>query len=165
MNKKYLNISIGVLGLILVIAGTFLPPQLTQKLLFIFGVFLLIISSALEKHQFFAILETVVLVGSLVAFTSMSMATKVVIPIAFSILAIIYFATRGMLRDYVSIIGCIGLLFLATGFAISTPIVYFLGGLALTIYSYISYCRGASIALLFTILNAVFTVASAIAIF
>ena len=163
--KKYLNTSLGILGLTLTIIGTFLDPNLIQKTFFISGASLLLVSSILEKASFFIILEIIVLAGTLVAFFPISTIAKAGVPVTLSIVSIIYLAKQGILHDRVNIVGCLGLLFLATGFAISNPIIYFLGGLTLSIYSYLSYrVSQLTIALLFAILNAVFTVTSVISI-
>lgn len=165
MKSKSLPIFIGVFGLGLIIFGTFLPPILAQKILFSSGCLLLLCSSIMEKHTFFAVLQVVALIGSLVAFTSFSPGLKAALPIAVSILALIFFITKGMLKQRENIFGCLGLLFLAAGYAVSNPIVYMLGGIFLSTYSYFSYRRGARIAMLFLVLNIVFTFTSMLAVY
>jgi hypothetical protein len=163
--KKQLPIIIGIIGFILTIAGTFLLPGNSQKVLFLLGSIFLFYSSFLEKHMFFAILEVIVLAGTLIAFAPVSMVLKAGLPIVMSILAIILLISRGMLKDPENILGFIGLLLLAIGYAISNPIVYLISGVLLAIYSYFSYRRGARIALLFMILNSVFAITSAFGIY
>lgn len=164
-NINWRNISLGVIGLLLIIYGNFLPPHNTQKGLFLVGCIFLLTSSVLEKNKFFSILQIVVLSGTLIAFAPVSLVFKAGVPISLSILAIIYFMLQGMLSDSLTIVGCLGLLFLAAGYAISNPIVYLLGGLFLTIYSYYSYKQGVNIALIFAILNAVFTVTAGVGVY
>ncbi|MCK4608892.1 MAG: hypothetical protein KAT71_05390 [Gammaproteobacteria bacterium] len=162
---NWFNIGLGVIGLLLIIVGTFLTPTTTQKLLFTAGSVFLLTSSVLEKHEFFAILQVVALCGTLVAFIPVGVMVKAAIPIILTIVAIIYFIRKGLLSDVVMILGCLGLLCLAAGYATSNPIVYFLGGIFLTIYSYLSYRRGHNIALLFTVLNAVFSITAGMAVY
>ncbi len=159
------NLSLGVIGLTLIIIGNFLPPLLVQKELYMLGSVFLLTSSILEKHTFFVILQVVVLAGTIIAFAPIGAVFKAAVPIGLSIIAIIYFITQGMLKDLHSIVGIIGLVFLAAGYAISNPIIYLLGGFFLAIYSFISYRHGHKIGLIFFILNVVFTCTAGVAVY
>lgn len=161
--SKKLNLSVGIAGMILVIMGTLLLPGSHQKLFFLVGASLMLLSAALERHVFFVILQSVIVLGSVVALLPVSGLIKHIVPIIISLAAIGYFYRTNQLGDGLTIAGCAGLIAVGLGFAISEPFVYFIGGVLLAIYSYGSFKRGAKIAIVWAILNAVFALTSLVA--
>jgi hypothetical protein len=157
-----LNIGLGVIGMLVIIAGTLLPLP-TQKICYLIGGLFLLVSSILEKQLFFSLLQTVISFGALIAFAPISVFLKAASPICLSIIIIFYFIHRGLLHDRLHQIGCLGLIFIAVGYAISHPLVYFLGGLCLIIFSFGAFRRGIQLGLLWGILNAVFSFTSGVA--
>jgi len=164
LGSHRVNVAIGIVGMLLVIAGTLLPADLTQKLYYLLGAGLMLISATLERQRFFIILEIIIVAGTAVALTSLSGITKEAVPLLLSILALSYFAVRGELKDPLTLFGTIGLIVLAIGFAITNPIIYLVGGLLLAIYSYGSFRRGVKIAMIWAVLNAIFVVTSIVAV-
>lgn len=166
--KEGYKTSIGVVGLLLTISGTLISvPEfaLTQKFFYLAGAILLTTSSLLAKHRFFILQQSVVLVGTMVAFVPVCQAIKAGVLIVLSIAAMIYFAVTGEFKERVTILGCLGLVFLALGYAVSHPIIYLLGGTFLTIYSFIVYKRGVTIGLLFGVLNFIFMITATIGVY
>jgi hypothetical protein len=162
--KKH-KISFGIIGFIFVIMGTLLAPSsLEQKVCYLLGSIFLLTMSSLDLQLYFILLQIVILAGAIVAFFPIPVFYKAAVPIALSIFSVLLFLFKGYLKDPNQIFGCLGLLLLAAGYAVSNPIIYFLGGLVVMIYSYISYRRGIKTALLFALLNLVFSVTSAYAI-
>jgi len=160
--------SIGVTGLLCAITGTLIPvPEfaLLQKFCYLIGSILLVTSSLLEKHRFFILQQSMVLIGAMIAFAPVSPLIKAVILLTLSVAVMIYFAFMGEFKERVTIVGCLGLLSLALGYAVSNPIVYLLGGIFLTIYSFIVYKKGATIGLLFGVLNFIFTITASIGVY
>lgn len=163
-NQK-VNVGIAVIGMLIASTGNLLTVPTPQKWCYLVGALLLLLSSSLERQRFFIILQIIVVIGSAIAFSAFAPTIKAAFPIVFSILALIYMATSGMLRDKLTIFGCFGIVFLAAGYAITNPFVYLFGALVLMIYSFISYSRGVTIALLWGILNAIFSVTAAIGVY
>lgn len=165
LGNHYFNLAIGVVGMIFASCGNLLSGTMAQKWCYLIGGILLLISSALERQPFFSILQTIILSGVVVSFAPIAPHFKVAVPIFLSIVSIIYFTKQGLLRDPLTVVGCIGILFLAAGYAITHPIIYFLGATGLMIYSFGSYRRGVAIGLLWGILNLFFMVTASIAIY
>lgn len=165
INKSSISLSIGLIGMLIVICGTLISTGLTQKILYLVGAVFMLSSAAMERQTFLVILQVVIVSGTVVAFTHWPYLAKSIIPIAFSIAALFYFYFTGALRDRVTQIGCGGLMAIALGFANSDPIIYFIGGTLLAIYGFGSYKRGIKIALLWAILNAIFALTSLVAIY
>ena len=167
MKKEYhgnhaINILVGVIGLLSFIVGTLIPGSPLQKYFFLAGAILLTISSYLEKNVFFTVLEAIVTIGAILTFLSLSNITIAVITFIIVIITVLYFAAKGLFKERYLIIGTIGLFFLAIGVGTLNPIAYTIGGFFLTIYAYFSFKKGYQIALLFIILNAIFSITSAI---
>lgn len=159
-----LNIAIGCLGLLVAAYGNLLVQgHPFQKWCYLIGGLLLFLSSILERQTFFTILQFVLSAGAAISFATLSPPLKAAVPITLTVIAIIYFTARGELKDKVLILGCVGLALLALGYAVSNPLINLSGAVALTIFSYLSFRRGIDIALIWTILNVVFTITSAIA--
>src|SRR5687767_14918757 len=94
------NVFIGVVGLLLAIMGNLVPPHsLAQKWLYFISAVLLLLSAILERQLFFIVLEIVIVAGTAIAFTPLTLAWKAGLPILLSIAAIVYFIKQGLLRD------------------------------------------------------------------
>jgi len=165
IGNHYVNLAIGILGMLIIIAGNLVADLFIQKLCYLCGGMLLFISSLLERHTFFTILQVIIIAGTSIAFAPIDPLYKALLPITLSILAIIYFIKQGYLADRLTWFGCIGILFLAAGYAITHPVIFFLGAIGLTIYSFGVYRRGVAIGLLWGILNAIFALTALVAIY
>lgn len=163
--NNYFNILIGILGMLFVSYGNLMASITTQKNCYLLGGILLLISSVLEKQSFFIILQSIILAGIITAFLPLAATIKIAIPIICSVIAIVYFIRKGFLNDLNNLIGCIGICFLAVGYAVIHPVIYFLGATALTIFSYNSFRKGIKLGLVWTFLNCVFMFTAAIGIY
>lgn len=164
--NHYVNLFIGVIGMVILsYANLLAQASPTQKAYYLIGAILLFISSLLERQLFFTILQVVLISGTAVAFATLPVFVKAAIPLVLSIIAIIYFFMTGLLRDHLTFFGCVGMLFLAAGYAVSYPIFYFLGALIVMIFSFVSYSRGVTLGLLWGILNAIFTITAGMAVY
>lgn len=163
--SRVFNLSIGAVGMLLATYANLLTPNLTQKWCYFIAALALLVSSVLERHKFFAILQIIVVAATAIAFTSFSLWTKAALPVSLSILSIVYFIYTGECKDRLTAFGCLGILLLAIGYATINPIAFLFGALVLMIYSYTSFQRGVTIALLWAILNAMFSITASIAIY
>ncbi len=165
IGNHYVNLAIGVVGMLIASYGNLVHQLNTQKWCYLIGALFLLLSSLLEKQKFFIALQIIIAAGAAVAFTAYPPLYKAAVPIVLSILAIIYFIASKQLKDPLTAFGCLGIVLLAAGYAITNPIIFFLGSFVLMIYSYGSFRRGVSIALLWAILNALFAVTAAMAVY
>ena len=167
MGKAYhgnhlVNILIGIIGLLFFIVGTLMPGNPCQRYLFLAGAIFLTLSSYLEKNVFFTVLAAILVIDAILTFLNLPILAITIITFIIVIVTVIFFAVKGSFKERYLIIGTIGLFFLAMGVGTLNPIAYTIGGFFLVIYSYYSFKKGYQIALLFIILNAVFTITSAI---
>jgi len=156
LGNHYFNILIGVIGMLVACYGNLLNFSDTQKWCYLVGAILLLISSLLERQVFFIALQIIIASGAAIAFAPISLFLKAAVPIILSVTAISYFIISGQFKDRLIALGCLGIAMLATGYAISNPIAYLLGALILMVYSFLSFRRGVTVAIIWTILNAVF---------
>jgi len=164
MNTIYLTRCIGAFGMVFPITAQFLPQSDMQASLYIIGSLLMLIAAAWEKSLFFSMLQIIVLAGASMYFTPYSMAIHALVPIALAIATCVYFYLAGRIKDRVTYVGLAGIAALALGYAIAHPWIYLIGGVLLTIYSWVSYQRGVAIAILWAILNFVFSIAAVLRI-
>lgn len=164
ISKSTIHLMIGLVGMLIVIAGTLITPGVTQKVLYLVGALFMLTSAALEHQVFFVILQIIIVVGAAVALTHWSFWIKAIVPLVCSFAALIYFYYTKALHDHLTQVGCGGLIAIALGFANSSPIIYLIGGILLAIYGFWSFRRGVKIALLWAILNSIFAFTSLVAI-
>ncbi len=165
IGNHYVNLAIGILGMLVASYGNLVHQLDTQKWCYLIGAILLFFSSFLEKQKFFIALQIIIGAGAAIAFSSYPPLYKAAVPISLSIVAIIYFIITKQLKDPLTAFGCIGIALLAAGYAITNPIIFFLGAFVLMIYSYGSFRRGIGIALLWAILNALFCITAGSAVY
>lgn len=162
---NYFNITVGIVGMLIACYGNLLNFSDTQKWCYLVGAILLLISSSLERQIFFIALQIIIAAGAAIAFAPIGLFFKAALPIILSVSAIGYFVVTGQFKDRLTALGCLGIAMLATGYAISNPIAYFLGALILMIYAFLSFRRGVTVAIIWTILNAVFAVTALHAVY
>lgn len=156
---------IGILGMSCLIAGNFFPPTALRASLFITGCILLLLPPIIEYNIFFICLQIVALSGASLYFVPIPLLLKAIIPIIVVLLFCIYFHRLGRLNDKLTLFGIVGVSILALGYGITRAEIYFFGGLVLAIYSWLSYRRGVTIAIMWAITNVVFCFAALYAIF
>ncbi|MGD9152755.1 MAG: hypothetical protein PVG30_03740 [Gammaproteobacteria bacterium] len=152
-----ITFTLAIIGLVITIAGNFFDVSITKKLCYLIGALLLLVTALLEKNTFFTILEIILSIGAAIAFLPISHIWKSGVPICLGTLAATYFSFSGQLKDYLTWLSVIGVLICTWGYAVTNPIIYFCAGLIITVYSFCSFRRGETIALIFGILNSVFT--------
>lgn len=165
IGNHYFNIALSILGMFFVIVGTLVMDVTLQKNCYLVGGISMLLSAALERQAFFVVLQSIISVGALVAFLPIASVLKAAIPLCLGVIAIICFARRKMLQDWLAVLGCVGIILIAAGYAIAHPLVYFLGAVVLTIYSFAAYKRGVAIGLLWGILNVIFAITSSVAVY
>ena len=156
------NIVLAIVALIILCVATLLPVSMEQKMLMTTGTLLLATSAILEKDLFFGTLQVIAVIGTLLAYTALDTYLKAGIIILLAGAAVVYFLKNEKQKDFTVKLGAAALVALGIGFSLSNPIVYLIGGVLIASYAYFSLKKGIQIALVFLILNIVFTITSAI---
>ncbi len=165
ISRLPLPLVIGTVGLLLAIAGNFFPDTLLQKWLYFFAGNVLLVSALMERAVYFIILEVIVVASTVIAFVPGHLILKAAVPLVMSAVAIPYLLSKEQYRNLASILGILGLVSLALGYALIHPLIYFLGGFFLAIYSFIAYFQGERIAILFAVLNTIFAATALLSMF
>jgi len=152
-----ITFTLAIIGLLITIAGNFFDISITKKLCYLIGALILLITALMESNTFFTVLETILSIGAGVAFLPISFIWKSGIPISLGVLAATYFSFSGQLKDYLTWLSITGVLIVTWGYALTNPMLYVVGGAIVTVYSFCSFRRGETIALVFGILNSIFT--------
>lgn len=163
LGSHSINIALGVIGMLIIITGTLVTSLPTQKSCYLVGGLFLLLSSLLERQLFFTLFQIVISSGALIAFAPIPALYKTLLPIGLSISVITYFIKQGKFKDPLNRLGCLGLIFLAIGYAITHPLIYFLGALCLTIFSFAAFKQGIRLGLVWGILNALFSITAGMA--
>ena len=159
---------IGIISMVILVLGTIADggSQL-QKILFILGAPILGITAYADKQKMFTILQSIATLGAILAFFQGFPTIKYGLMSTAVILGLIYLAkTKYFDTDKWGLVGAVGLVCIAMGFAtnaISSPFLFgfFLGigGLLVAIYSAIQYFHyKIKIALIWVILNIIFSI-------
>jgi hypothetical protein len=162
---KRFGLALGIVGLGLAIIGNLYPDTQTQKVLYLLGGILLTITAVIEGQAYFIALEAIVIVSASLAFIPGYFFLKAMLPLALTALFLLYLNRNPHSTEKVDHLGTCGLVLLALGYAITHPLLYLAGGIVLTVYSYRAYRAGVSIALLWAVLNAVFSLTAFYAVY
>lgn len=164
--KKKFDISLipGVLGMLLIIYGT-QQPLGEQSIFFVCGSLMMLLPALVKRHLFFISLQIIAATGAASAFIPASAAVQASVPVTVTFLFLVTFIYKKQLQDWLDFLGAISITVLAIGYATSVPLVYFIGGLCLVVYSAVSLRRGIKISWLWLILNCVFSVSAGITLF
>jgi hypothetical protein len=165
IGNHYVNLAISIMGMLIASYGNLVSELDIKKWCYLIGALLLLLSALLEKQKFLIALQIIISGGAAIAFTDYPPLYKEAVPIGLSILAIIYFIMTRQFNNLLTIFGCFGITVLAAGYAVTNPIIFFLGASVLMVYSYESFKQGVDIALLWAILNALFCVTATLAIY
>lgn len=165
IGNHYVNLGIGIIGMTIACLGNLTHDLNIQKWCYLLGAMFLFTSSALERQKFYIALQIIIGTGAAIAFSHLGVWEKASVPIILSIFTIIYFIVTKQLKDPLTAFGCLGIVILAAGYAVTNPLIFFTGSLVLMVYSFISYRRGVTIALLWAILNAVFVATASLAVY
>lgn len=153
---------IGLLGLILLCSGIPMHAGVIQNIFNIIGIAALILYARLKKNEFFFYLESVVLLGTVLKIINVSFAVLVSVLIIASILSLVKVFQNKAYRTWDASFGLIGLMGLVYGYSTLSNYGYAVGGVASAIYSFIGYKKGLQSALIFVLLNIIY---SALAIY
>lgn len=155
----------GAAGMLMIIWGLAGVEDATRRWMFLAGAIGMTLTTLLERHRLFCGLQLIVLSGALAAFLPLPAAGKGLIPVAVCIPVLSLLAIQGDLRDPHTWMGGAALVALGTGYAIQHPLALLLGGFLVVIFSAGELRRGVQAALIWLVLNLIFTILAAMQFF
>lgn len=164
-----ITLYVGVVAMIALVIATFLEGgSLIQKIIFLAGAVFLTATAYFNKQQMFIALQSMLVVGSALAFfPTLTSLTKYLIMGVIALISIGYLIKiKHYKKDPWGILGSLGLALLAIGFAtdaVTYPQLFYsflgFGGLAVAIYSGIGFFYyKIKITIIWMILNIVFSI-------
>jgi hypothetical protein len=151
------NMIPGILGMLLTIAALVLAEAEFQRTFFAVGALGMTLTALLEGHRLFIGLQLIVLSGTVAAFLPLSVMAKGFVPLAASIPTLGFLAMHKSLNTRNDWFGSLALATLGVGYAVQHPLGFFVGGALISIFSAIELRRGFKPAVIWLVLNLVFT--------
>lgn len=119
----------------------------------------------LEHHKLFIGLQTVIISGTLTAFLPVSDTIKGAVPMLVSLPVLYLLYHYGILDTRVRALGALALTVLGVGYAVQQTLIFFLGGFLVTLFSFLEFRSGFRPAILWMVLNLIFTLLAAYTLF
>ncbi len=148
---------LGLIGLIILCIGIVLPQGLLQNICNISGISSLILYAWYGKNDFFFYLESVVLLGTILQIMHINLIVMTVILVIAAIFSFYIIFRNPIYRTKDIVFGIIGVAGLIYGYATLSNVGYAIGGIGALIYSFIGFSKGIKSALIFTLLNAIYS--------
>ena len=153
-----MNTILGIIGLIGIITGVLLPEaSRSQKLTLLVANIIMLVFSCIDGNVYYIALEIVVVVGSVGPFLPVAESKAGGLTLMTAIVVLAMLISGGLITNKLELIGAIGLILLAIGFAISNPWPMLFGSICIAIFSgYSFYHVREAISGVFALLNVVF---------
>lgn len=151
----------GVLGMLLICWGLSSPAGIDVRWLFFLGALGMTATALIERHALFVGLQGVILGGTIAAFLPIQEELKTLIPLVVSVPILWLLKKRQFLQDANTWLGAVSLTVLGIAYAAQQPLAFLLGGVLVSVFSYIEWRRGFSPAVVWLALNVLFSVLAA----
>ena len=158
--KTATSLVCGILGVSFAIVGHHYGYVDSRWFYFSLGAFCLFLTAILENLALLAMMQLILLAGAGAMLAHFNLIFRTALPILLSVQAILFFGLSGKLRDWETVLGCLGTLFLALGFCTHNPYISFVGAASVTGYAFSLYRGGNKPAIYWIALNSYFTIAS-----
>ena len=144
-------------GLVLTLAGRWQKqPGWKQQHGYLWGAVLLLISAMLDQEPLLIVFEIVVVIGTSLAFVRWKKLLKSALTIGSGVLGLVVLFATDVPMDWHIIMGMIGLIIGATGFALINDRLQLTSSVLMTIYNAINIWLAVPAAIPFTILNGIY---------
>ena len=154
------SIIAGAAAMTAIIVGMWMPPE-PQRWIFLSGAAVMTGVAVAGRHKLFVGFQLVVLCGTLAAFAALPPAGKAAVPVLGAVPVVLWLFHAGVLKNAANVMGAAALALLAIGYATQHPMGFFLGGGLVTAFSLVEFRRGFKPAIIWALLNAMFTASAA----
>lgn len=144
-------------GLLLTLAGRWqTKPNWKQQHGYLWGAVLLLISAILDREPLLIVFEAVVVIGTSLAFVGWRKSIKSTLTISSGVIGLISLFVWQVPVDWHILMGMVGLMIGATGFAIINDKLQLTSSVLMTTYNAINIWLGIPAAIPFTLLNGIY---------
>ena len=156
-----LSLILGITGSLFKLFGYFIlafgaGDEHLKFLLYLIGTILMLITAVSKKSTYFILLETVLLAGFGSILFGFGRVLQIAIPLLLSSQVLIYYLLSNRFKDLNLMIGVFGIAILSCSFAVDGNLIYLLGSILISYYSYYLYKEGRELAWIWLILNIIF---------
>lgn len=144
----------GIVGSCILFIGL---VQTTPQLYYVIGSTLLLFTALHFRIIYFIALELIIIAGHAASFLHIGTAMQIAMPSLLTLQLFAFYFLSGQLNNIFLLIGIAGIAFHSVGFAYENQWIFFFGSLSIAIYAFYAYYKGRKIALLWAILNSLFT--------
>lgn len=144
----------GILGSCILFLGLTKSPA---QLYYVIGSTLLLFAALHFRLIYFIALELILIAGHGAALMHIGPALQVAMPTLLTLQLLAFYFLSGQLNNLFLLIGITGIALHSIGFVYENQWIFFFGGLAIAIYAFYAAYRGKKAALLWAILNSLFT--------
>lgn len=149
-----LSALVGIFGAVVILIGM---SQDSAQLYYVIGSSSLLVTAIYYKLTFFIALELILLSGHGAKLLGLGVVSQTFLPILLSFQLLVYYLLSGQLKNIYRLLGIIGISMLSIGFSYSHLWVFFLGSLFVATYALHNVYTGKNIALIWGVLNSIFT--------
>lgn len=157
--KETLYLFAGILGSIIILFGL---TQTVAQPYFIVGALLLLSTAIYFRLTYFVALELILIAGHGAILLGIGPISQLILPILLCVQLLVYYILSGQLHHVFRLIGIAGIALLSIGFSYENQWIFFFGSFSVATFAIYQFYKGRKIALLWVILNLLF---SAIAIY
>ncbi|MBA2656872.1 MAG: hypothetical protein H0U70_07780 [Tatlockia sp.] len=135
--------------------------QNPAQLYYVIGSSLLLITALHFKLIYFIALELIIIAGHGASFLHIGTTMQVAMPSLLTLQLLAFYFLSGQLNNIYLLVGIAGIALHSAGFAYANQWIFFFGSLLIAIYAFYAYFKGKKVALLWAILNSLFTLTAA----
>lgn len=150
----------GIFGMFFIIIALLVPSSSIQRWFFFIGAVGMTITALLEKHKLYIGLQSVIFFGTLSAFLPIDNVFKGSIPLLISFPILYFLFKNHFIHTPTHLLGAIALVSLGVGYATQSFFIFFTSGLLISIFSFLELRSGFKPAIIWLLLNIVFTMVS-----
>jgi hypothetical protein len=144
----------GIIGSFILLFGlTQKPPQVY----YVIGSTIMLLAAIHYRLIYFIALEMILIAGHSAVLLGINPTLQLALPIFLSSQLLIFCLLSGQLNNFYLLIGIAGIAFHSIGFVYENQWIFFFGGLSIAIYAFYSAYKEKIVALLWAILNTLFT--------
>lgn len=152
--KKIFFLLTGIFGACIIFFG---QTKTSPQLYYVIGSMLLLFTALHFRLIYFIALELIIMSGHCAALLHIGTILQIAMPSLLTLQLLAFYCLSGQLNNIYLLIGIAGIAFHSIGFAYENQLIFFLGSISIATYSFYLYRKGKKVALLWAILNSLFT--------
>lgn len=152
--KDKLFLLSGIVGSCILLWG---PTKSAPHIYYVIGSTLLLFTALHFRLIYFIALELILIAGHGAALLHIGTNLQIAMPVLLTLQLLFFYFLSGQLNNVFVLIGIAGIGFHSAGFTYENQWIFFFGSLSIATYAFYLFYKGKKVALLWAILNSLFT--------